>query len=61
MKLTSSWYMVLLSYRMLTKDWVKVPNITQVTMIFSDETHQPMVHGASQFPQNVTKRLGEST
>ena len=45
----------------VTKDWVKVPNLTQVTITFSDETHQSMVCGASQLSQNVTKRLGEST
>ena len=34
---------------------MKVPKRTQVIITFSDETHQPMIHGASHFPQNVTK------
>ena len=34
---------------------MKVPNFTHVIITFSDETHQPMVHGASQLPQNVPK------
>ena len=60
MKLTSTLFMVLLSFHInLTKDWVKVPNLTQVTITFSDETHQPMIRGASRHPQNVTKRSYE--
>ena len=36
---------------------MKVQNLTQFILTFSDETHQLMVHGAH-LPQNVNKRLG---
>ena len=34
---------------------MKVPNLTQVIITYSDETHQSMIHGASHLPQNVIK------